>query len=75
MFWSRLVANTVMQINETWMCCGREPWQSQFVGIIEKKLSNSCIVRIVSSENWDDHLIDYYKGRTVIENKKMIRKI
>lgn len=74
-FWIRLVVNIVMQKNETWLCCGREPWQSQFVAIIEKRLSKSCIVRIVSTETWDDHLIDYYLGRTVIENKKLIRKI
>lgn len=46
-------------------------WRYSFLGIVEIVYTNSALVRIVSTRESDDHLIDHLKNKTVVSLKNM----
>lgn len=61
--------------NEKWRCLPNKPWKSEIIGFVDKVLVNSCIIRIMITDSYDDHLIDEYHGKIVISKKVMVEKI
>ncbi|NTS28275.1 hypothetical protein HQ946_05315 [Enterococcus faecium] len=42
------------------------PWIFSFVGEVEKIYNNSAMIKIISTHLEDDHLVNFYGGRTVV---------
>ena len=61
--------------NEKWRCLPNKQWKSEIIGFVDKVLVNSCIIRIMITDSYDDHLIDEYHGKVVISKKSMVEKI
>ncbi|MGM0215034.1 hypothetical protein [Enterococcus sp. AZ109] len=65
-----------IEIGESYLCYPRddESWKYPFIGKVEKILTNTAVVRIIATQQEDDHLIDRLNYRTVVVLTRMVPK-
>lgn len=62
-----------LKIGDKCLCIPRKdtPWIDGFIGEIEEIYEKSAMVKIISTSEEDDHLVEEYSGRTVVPIKRI----